>query len=298
MTSCCSTPLLTPYPYYTHPCAEVTQDQARNVILHQYVAVVKVLEQWARPGVGQTAVVHIPALAAALVGAYLWNPLYGYFRIDAYDSGSQQVSLSTFDLPNNVAILPGVIPSCTSFMLVDTPYYTVPPVNLAVDENYMVPMIKPRPSNPLFSDVFWSFIGTGSLEDEAITNAKIADAGSGTLFTPSFTTSLGSLTAVTAVGAYWQFGPWAIVFVSISGTVGAPSVQFATITPPIPIRSVLATTPGIVFPGIASTAPDAPLSVLKADANPLFNTLNFGYNIPSPAGSAFAMTVTYIYPTR
>jgi len=292
MTGCCSTPLLTPYPYYTHPCAEVTQDQARNVILHQYVAVVKVLEQWVRPGVGQTAVVHIPALAAALVGAYLWNPLYGYFRIDAYDSGNQQVSLSSFELPNNTVPLPGVIPSCTSFMLVDTPYFSVPLVNLAVDEDYMVPMIKPRPSNPTFSDVYWSFIGTASLDDEAITNAKIADAGTGTAFTPVIT-SPTSITGVVSLGRYWMFGPWCIAIININGTVSAGSVNDFYITPPVPVVAYPAS--GLYFPGIPTQSFDD-VEICLVDH--VGGSLVFQYATSISAPNPFFISVVYIYPTR
>lgn len=74
-----------------------------------------VSNSWNVPACGAEAVLSIPGLTTVLIGAYIYNPTYGRFRITAFDSVNQQVTVINECLSGNAA--PGtVVPALTSFI--------------------------------------------------------------------------------------------------------------------------------------------------------------------------------------
>ena len=82
----------------------------------QYSAGLKVVEAFNVPGCERTTVIVIPNLTQILIGAYLWNPTYGYFKVVAFDYASSTVTIMNMCHSGNAA--PGtVIPACTMFII-------------------------------------------------------------------------------------------------------------------------------------------------------------------------------------
>lgn len=103
-------------PFYTNPCSEVMEDHARHVIVHQYVACVRVSNQWAVPSDGESVWLDIPALVDIQVGSCLWNATFGYFRVVSFDKEANRAAVQRNTNSFNAA--PGTnVPSCTKFVL-------------------------------------------------------------------------------------------------------------------------------------------------------------------------------------
>lgn len=74
-----------------------------------------VSNSWNVPACGAEAVLSIPGLTTVLIGSYIYNPTYGRFKITAFDSVNQQVTVLNECLPGNAA--PGsVVPALTTFI--------------------------------------------------------------------------------------------------------------------------------------------------------------------------------------
>ena len=99
-------------PFYTHPCDSVLEDHSRHVIVHQYVACIKVPEAWAVPS--GMVWLSTPALVDVLVGSCLWHPDYGSFRVVAFDKGAQRIRVQ----PKSDAVVGTQIPSCSKFIFI------------------------------------------------------------------------------------------------------------------------------------------------------------------------------------
>lgn len=102
-------------PFYTNPCSEVTEDHARHIIVHQYVACFKITNEWAIPLPDQLIWVEVPAMVDMLTGSCIWNPDYGYFVVVAFDKVAQKVRLQRKD-GDTTAPAGTIIPSCTKFI--------------------------------------------------------------------------------------------------------------------------------------------------------------------------------------
>lgn len=104
----------------SQPCASCPEDNIRNIINQTYAASVRVQDSWNIPDCSQSAVVTIPGLSQITVGAYLWNPSYGYFQVTAFNSTLQQVTILNNCTDGNSA--PGTrVPACTDFNLSPPP---------------------------------------------------------------------------------------------------------------------------------------------------------------------------------
>lgn len=105
---------LAQYPFYTHPCDEVLADHARHVIVHQYVACLKIASEWVVPTNEDMSWLDIPAVVDVLIGSCLWNPTYGFFRVVAFDKTAQRIAIQT---KTSLAAEGTVVPACTKFIL-------------------------------------------------------------------------------------------------------------------------------------------------------------------------------------
>ncbi len=100
-------------PYYTHPCDSLTEDHARHVVVHQYVACVRIPSEWSVPSNNSAVRVSLPAVVDVLIGSRLWNPQFGYFLITSFDKQGQTVTLQR---QANSSVAGTVVPSCTKFI--------------------------------------------------------------------------------------------------------------------------------------------------------------------------------------
>lgn len=102
-------------PFYTHPCYEVTSDHARHMILHQYVACVKIANQWVVPANNVGAWLDLPAVVDVLIGSCIWNPQFGYFLVTAFDKAGQRIMIERKNVASTAE--PGTnVPMCTKFI--------------------------------------------------------------------------------------------------------------------------------------------------------------------------------------
>src|SRR4030067_2607388 len=58
---------------------------------------------WNVPACGSSAVLSVPGLTVALLGSYIWNPTYGWFRITGFDSVNGQLTVLNECLTGNAA---------------------------------------------------------------------------------------------------------------------------------------------------------------------------------------------------
>lgn len=104
------------FPFYTHPCSELTQDHARNITLNQFVACIRVSNVWAVPLNDTATWLSVPAIVDFLPGCCIWNPEFGYFTVSAFDKQAQKIQVQRKDVPTTAA--PGTpVPGCTKFII-------------------------------------------------------------------------------------------------------------------------------------------------------------------------------------
>lgn len=85
-------------------------------------ASLQVNNAWNVPACSAQAVLSVPGLTTLLIGSYVWNPTYGWFRVTAFDSVNGQVTVINECLAANAA--PGtVVPALTEFI------FGTPPAN-------------------------------------------------------------------------------------------------------------------------------------------------------------------------
>lgn len=70
---------------------------------------------WNIPSCSASAVLSVPGLETILIGSYLWNPTYGWFRVTAFDSVNFQVTVINECFDANAAA-GTVVPAGTQFV--------------------------------------------------------------------------------------------------------------------------------------------------------------------------------------
>jgi hypothetical protein len=104
------------FSFYSNPCTEVTQDHARHVTLNQYVACIRISNNWVVPLNDTATWLHVPAVVDFLVGCCIWNPEFGYFSVTAFDKNVQKIQIQRKDVETTAA--PGTpVPGCTKFII-------------------------------------------------------------------------------------------------------------------------------------------------------------------------------------
>lgn len=94
-------------------CSQCCSDT--EVECNQVCASLIVTNSWNVPSCEGSAVLSIPGLETVLIGSYIWNPTYGWFRITAFDSVNGQITVLNECLDANAA--PGtVVPAGTLFV--------------------------------------------------------------------------------------------------------------------------------------------------------------------------------------
>lgn len=101
-------------PYYEDPCFQENQNQGCK-IYNQYSPVLRISTGWAVPEASNIVTLKVAALADMLVGATLWNPLYGEYEVVYYDPEGQIIKVVKAE--DNTTEVGTVIPSCTKFIV-------------------------------------------------------------------------------------------------------------------------------------------------------------------------------------
>ncbi len=70
---------------------------------------------WNIPACDASAVLSVPGLETILIGSYLWNPTYGWFRVTAFDSVNFQITVFNECFDANAAA-GTVVPAGTQFV--------------------------------------------------------------------------------------------------------------------------------------------------------------------------------------
>lgn len=75
---------------------------------------------WNIPICSANAVLTVPGLKNVLIGAYIWNPTYGYFLISSFDAYTSQLTITNTCLSDNA--IPGTtVPALTGFAITSIP---------------------------------------------------------------------------------------------------------------------------------------------------------------------------------
>lgn len=123
VSQCCDSVVPScPTPFYAQPSV-CLESHAKTYVMASYAAAVKVSNSFNIPACSASAEVKIPGLKAITIGSYMWNPLYGYLQVLAFDLSREMVTVQNNCNTGNAA--PGtVVPACTLFAVTDAP--TVP----------------------------------------------------------------------------------------------------------------------------------------------------------------------------
>lgn len=106
-------------PFYASNC-ECQEDHTTHIIEPRYATTIVNGSAFNMPACNAQATMSIPGLATFLVGAYLWNPTYGYLKVVGANPVNETVTVENTCLAGNAA--PGTeIPLCTYFIIVDVP---------------------------------------------------------------------------------------------------------------------------------------------------------------------------------
>lgn len=107
-------------PFY-HQAPACQESHCEVTVQENYKASICTSASFVIPSAGNTVTVVFPALSGIVVGAYLWNPTYGYFKIESYDYVTSTVVLSNYGGEDDAGT---TVPSCTCFVVVDQPQDT------------------------------------------------------------------------------------------------------------------------------------------------------------------------------
>jgi hypothetical protein len=128
-SSGCGGSAATPTPYY-NKASGIEECHQKTIVQNQYVTGVSIANTFNMPICGGTAAAVIPGLIQISIGAYAWNPVFGYLEVVAFDYANSTIILKNNCEDNNAA--PGTsIPSCTLFTIVDPPIGADSPCNNA-----------------------------------------------------------------------------------------------------------------------------------------------------------------------
>lgn len=107
--------------YVQAPCA--TENHAQNNYYTDYAVGLRIESAWNIPKFGASAVLSVPGTSVVPVGAVLWHPTYGYFKISGFDSDQRLLTLTNEGASGNLP--PGTqVPACTVFTVSPPPCCT------------------------------------------------------------------------------------------------------------------------------------------------------------------------------
>ena len=175
-------------PFYVTACG-IQSHQEVTVFNYFYSGAVLTAESVLIPLCNKTFSVEVSGLAKTTPGQYLWNPLYGYFKIVNFNYSTDILTLENECHTTNAAA--GFsIPACTVFMVVDTPccfnvtdYFNYPylEVDMVVPEDGDCTTIKLTNVHSIIVGQFVVIDGGTYLVSEVLnaTDVVICNEGSG-----------------------------------------------------------------------------------------------------------------------
>lgn len=91
-----------------------------NVNCADVCTAIQIQNSFNLPACNQTAVLTVPGLKNIVVGAYLWNPTYGYFLVSSFNGITGQIIVTNLCSSGNAA--PGtIVPQATMFTVAQPP---------------------------------------------------------------------------------------------------------------------------------------------------------------------------------
>lgn len=106
-------------PYYIDACG-IQSEQTLTVYNYFYSNAILTASAFIVPTCNSTISFKVSGLAKTYPGLYIWNPTYGYFKIVNYNYAT--CTLTVLNECQTVNASPGFgVPSCTVFLVVDTP---------------------------------------------------------------------------------------------------------------------------------------------------------------------------------
>lgn len=108
-----------PQPFYSEAPA-VQQPNCTPGYVCWFYTSLKSKDAWNIPACGSTAVVAFTNLKTALIGGQIWNGLYGYFEVTAFNADTGEVTVKNNCVDGNAA--PGTaVPKCAEFIVAPPP---------------------------------------------------------------------------------------------------------------------------------------------------------------------------------
>lgn len=105
----------------TSSCPSVCpEDHTQQIVIQKFNATLITRDAWNIPDCESLVQTVIPGLTNIEIGSYLWNTVYGYFRVDGFNADTSEVTLQNLCNEGNAAVGTEV-PACTDFIVTDPP---------------------------------------------------------------------------------------------------------------------------------------------------------------------------------
>lgn len=114
----------------TTPCGTVScdsscpEDHCQKFYIDQFYTAIRCDAAWNVPDCGESAVVAFSAVKSVLLGSYLWNTTYGYFKIIDFDVSRALLTLENMCIEGYELQVGAQVPGCTLFIVTPPPDVT------------------------------------------------------------------------------------------------------------------------------------------------------------------------------
>lgn len=248
----------TPFYSTTDVCSE---DHSQKFYQAQYSFSVCPQNSWNVPGCGLSAILEVPGVIGATVGAYLWHPSYGYYQITSVDSCTGHIGVVNSCLTGNAA--PGTqVAQCTCFIVTDPP-------SIVPDNSNLFPFVALDFTAPAIGDCIDITVTTSS----GLQVGDIISIGTGLYTLDSFVSSTviricntgEGIAAGTAVIAQDAFGNYQYPIATVSNCCATIDATIATAITDLDatffawVQKVTSATTTVAAP--ASSATTAPVTI-------------------------------------
>jgi len=96
-------------------CSDCCTDCCTDCTCENVCTAMEIENAWNVPSCLSYAVLSIPGLSVALIGSYIYNPTYGWFKVTAFDSVNSQVTVLN-ECPIGNAAVGTAVPAGTTFI--------------------------------------------------------------------------------------------------------------------------------------------------------------------------------------
>lgn len=96
------------------------EDHTQQIVINKFNATLITRDSWNVPACNESTIIVIEGLTNIEIGSYLWNSVYGYFKVVGFSTFTSEVTVENLCYTGN-AVVGTQIPECTDFIVTDPP---------------------------------------------------------------------------------------------------------------------------------------------------------------------------------